>query len=48
MEKFRADPDNAPLATPSGKVEIFSQTIASFDLEDCLGHPAWFDKQGHQ
>ena len=45
LERFRADPTAAPLATPSGKVEIFSETLASFGLADCLGHPAWFDKQ---
>ncbi len=45
LEKFRANPKASPLPTPSGKVEIFSETIASFGLKDCLGHPAWFDKQ---
>src|SRR5690606_35886377 len=26
---------------PSGKVEIFSERIASFGYDDCPGHPAW-------
>ena len=30
-----------PLPTPSGKLEIFSETIASFGEADCPGHPAW-------
>lgn len=38
---FRADPQASPLDTPSGKVELFSETIASFALPDCPGHPAW-------
>lgn len=38
---FRADPDAAPLNTPSGKIEIFSQTIDGFGYEDCPGHPMW-------
>jgi biotin/methionine sulfoxide reductase len=45
LEAFRADPDGAPLSTPSGKLEIFSERIASFDLGDTRGHPMWLDKQ---
>ncbi len=39
---FRQDPTAAPLQTPSGKIEIFSQTIESFGYDDCLGHPKWY------
>jgi len=38
---FRRDPDGQPLATPSGKIEIFSSRIASFGYADCPGHPVW-------
>ena len=38
---FRSNPVSAPLATPSGKIEIFSDTIASFRLNDCPGHAMW-------
>ena len=38
---FRADPDNAPLSTPSGKIEIYSAKIASFKYDDVPPHPAW-------
>ena len=31
-----------PLKTPSGKIELYSETIASFGLGDCPGHAAWF------
>ena len=41
VRAFRRDPDVAPLPTPSGKVEICSQIIASFDYPDCPGHPMW-------
>ena len=41
LRAFRNDPNNAPLPTPSGRIEIFSETIASFGEADCLGHPAW-------
>ncbi len=44
LEAFRNDPDSNPLKTPSGKIEIFSETIDSFNYDDCIGHPAWFDK----
>lgn len=41
LAEFRADPEAHPLPTPSGKLEIFSETIAGFELEDCPGHPVW-------
>lgn len=43
LEAFRSDPVANPLKTPSGKIEIFSQTIAGFGYEDCPGHPAWME-----
>lgn len=45
FEAFRADPDAHPLGTPSGRIEIFSETIDSFGYDDCPGHPVWLDKQ---
>jgi biotin/methionine sulfoxide reductase len=39
---FRKDPAAAPLPTPSGKIEIFSQAIDSFGYDDCGGHPRWY------
>jgi biotin/methionine sulfoxide reductase len=48
--EFRADPARHPLATASGKIEIFSERIAGFGLVDCPGHPVWrepFEWLGH-
>jgi biotin/methionine sulfoxide reductase len=39
--EFRADPEAHPLDTPSGKVELFSETIAAMKLPDCPGLPCW-------
>jgi biotin/methionine sulfoxide reductase len=41
LRAFRNDPDRAPLRTPSGRIEICSAKIASFNEPDCPGHPAW-------
>ncbi|MCU4181841.1 molybdopterin guanine dinucleotide-containing S/N-oxide reductase [Bosea sp. BH3] len=38
---FRADPVANPLPTPSGRIELFSETIARFGYDDCPGHPVW-------
>lgn len=43
LEAFRASPDTNPVPTPSGRIEIFSQTIDGFSLADCPGHPTWFE-----
>lgn len=42
-EKFRVDPEANPLKTSTGKLEIFSETIAGFGLEDCPGYPVWIE-----
>ncbi len=41
LNRFREDPEGAPLKTPSGKIEIYSKTVAGFGYEDCPGHPVW-------
>jgi len=41
--EFRADPEEHPLDTPTGKVELFSETIAAFGYDDAPGHPAWIE-----
>ncbi|WP_227982151.1 molybdopterin guanine dinucleotide-containing S/N-oxide reductase [Nocardia spumae] len=40
---FRADPERYPLATPTGRIEISSDTITGYDLPDCPGHPVWIE-----
>ncbi len=38
---FRENPVANPLDTPSGRIEIFSETIADFGYDECPGHPVW-------
>lgn len=39
--EFREDPVAHPLQTPSGRIELFSATIAGFGYTDCPGYPIW-------
>jgi biotin/methionine sulfoxide reductase len=41
LRDFRTDPAAHPLPTPSGRIEVFSTTIAGFGYADCPGHPTW-------
>ena len=43
LKDFRDDPIKNALQTPSGKIEIFSQTVADFGYDDCPGHPVWIE-----
>jgi len=43
LSDFRENPTANPLKTPSGKIEIFSETIDGFSYADCPGHPAWME-----
>jgi biotin/methionine sulfoxide reductase len=43
FQAFREAPDTAPLSTPSGRIEIFSETIAGFGYADCPGHAVWME-----
>jgi biotin/methionine sulfoxide reductase len=38
---FRRAPDQHPLRTPTGRIEIYSERIASFGYDDCPPHPTW-------
>ena len=43
LERFRADPQSHPLATESGRIELFSRRLASYGYADCPGHAAWIE-----
>lgn len=43
LREFRADPEAHPLGTPSGRIELYSATIAGFGYPDCPGQPEWFE-----
>ena len=38
---FREDPDIEALGTPSGRIELFSSTVAGFGYDGILGHAQW-------
>jgi biotin/methionine sulfoxide reductase len=41
--EFRADPEKHHLATPSGRIELYSERIAGFGYDDCPPHPTWIE-----
>ncbi|TCM74948.1 molybdopterin guanine dinucleotide-containing S/N-oxide reductase [Rhizobium sp. BK068] len=43
LADFRADPDNHPLRTPSGRIELYSEKIAGFGYDDCPGQATWME-----
>lgn len=43
LQDFRTDPEAHSLATPSGKIEIYSKVIAGFNYSDCPPHPTWLE-----
>lgn len=38
---FREDPEKNPLHTASGKIEMYSESIAKYRIPDCPGMPVW-------
>jgi biotin/methionine sulfoxide reductase len=43
LAAYRTDPQANPLRTPSGRIELFSERVASFGYDDCPGHAAWLE-----
>lgn len=40
---FRSDPVAKPLPTPSGRIELYSETIAGYGYDECPPHPTWLE-----
>ncbi|MBN8290658.1 molybdopterin-dependent oxidoreductase [Rhodobacter sp. NTK016B] len=45
LEEFHNDPLGAPLGTPSGRIELSSERLASFGYDDCPRHPVWLERK---
>jgi biotin/methionine sulfoxide reductase len=43
FDKFRADPEQHKLTTPSGRIELYSEKIAGFGYDDCPPHATWIE-----
>jgi biotin/methionine sulfoxide reductase len=43
LENFRRDPASAPLSTPSGRIELYSERVARFADPECPGHACWIE-----
>ena len=43
LARLRADPAAHPIHTPSGKVELVSETVGGFGYDNCGRHPMWFE-----
>lgn len=43
FKEFRDNPKINALNTPSGKIEITSNTIKNYNLKDCKGYPTWIE-----
>lgn len=41
LARFRRSPGEHPLGTPSGRIELFSEVVAGFGLDEAPGHAAW-------
>ncbi len=43
LADFRSDPEENPLGTPSGRIELYSETIESYQYADCPPRPSWLE-----
>jgi len=43
FSNFRADPERNRLATPSGRIELYSEKIAGFGYDNCPPHASWIE-----
>jgi len=45
LAAFVADPAASPLPTPSGRIELYSETLESFGYATCPPHPTWMEPE---
>lgn len=43
LGEFRANPEQSPLPTPSGRIELFSREVSALKLADCPGQATWLE-----
>lgn len=45
LSSFRESPEDNPLSTPSGRIELFSEVISSYRIAKCPGHASWIEPE---